>query len=370
MTLILNNQDIASVLTMKDTMDALEQAYKDLARDQAVCRPRIDIRIPTSDPTKTYQWGTMEGGSAVTGYFAIRIKSDVVYEQEYGGTRTQEKYCVRPGLFCGLILLMDVENGEPLALMNDGYLQHMRVGADSGIGAKYMARDDAEVVAMIGSGGMARSHAEAFSHVRDVKRIQVYSPTKEHREAYAAEISEQLGIETIAVDRPEDAYKGAHIIAGCTDASVPVVFGRFIEDGAHVTCVGGSLDGDTLERIDRSLRLGSAPAPVGLPEFGLHDEAIAYEAHVSADGVDHGGAGTHRARAHGVIAEDRVVFLSQLLEGQSLGRPSRSAVTYSERGNIQGAQFFAVAGRAYELAKARGLGHEIPTEWLLQDIRD
>ena len=74
-------------------------------------------------------------------------------------------------------------------------------------------------------------------------------------------------------------------------------------------------------------------------------------------------------RSHGVIAENRVVFLHQLLEGGQ-GRPSDSAVTYSERGNIQGAQFFAVAGRAYELAKAQGLGHEIPTEWLLQDIRD
>ena len=95
MTLILNNDDIASVLTMEETIGALRNAYEELARTEAVCRPRIDIRIPTSDPSKMYQWGTMEGGSA-SGYFAIRMKSDVVYEQEYGGTRTQEKYCLRP----------------------------------------------------------------------------------------------------------------------------------------------------------------------------------------------------------------------------------------------------------------------------------
>lgn len=57
-------------------------------------------------------------------------------------------------------------------------------------------------------------------------------------------------------------------------------------------------------------------------------------------------------------------------EWQKHGRTSRQQITYSERGNIQGAQFFAVAGRVYELAKEKGLGREIPTEWLLQDIRD
>ena len=143
--LFLNNDDVKQVLTMEITMNALDQAYRELARQEAVCRPRIDIQIPTQDAKKIYQWGTMEGGST-SGYFAIRMKSDVIYEQEYQGAITQEKYCVRPGRFCGLILLNSIENGEPLALINDGYLQHMRVGADSGIGAKYIARDDAEVV--------------------------------------------------------------------------------------------------------------------------------------------------------------------------------------------------------------------------------
>ena len=196
--LFLNNDDVKQVLTMEITMNALDQAYRELARQEAVCRPRIDIQIPTQDAKKIYQWGTMEGGST-SGYFAIRMKSDVIYEQEYRGAITQEKYCVQPGRFCGLILLNSIQNGEPLALINDGYLQHMRVGADSGIGAKYMARDDAEVVGMIGSGGMARSHVESFLLARPkLKKIQVYSPTKENREAYAKEISENYGLEVRA----------------------------------------------------------------------------------------------------------------------------------------------------------------------------
>ncbi|MBI4524709.1 MAG: ornithine cyclodeaminase family protein [Deltaproteobacteria bacterium] len=367
MTLILNNDDVKSVLTMAVTMEALEKGYQELARKEAVCRPRIDIQIPTKDPHKMYQWGTMEGGS-ISGYFAIRMKSDIVYEHEYEGARTQEKYCVRPGKFCGLILLTSIENGEPLALINEGYLQHMRVGADSGIGAKYMAREDAEVVGMIGSGGMARSHMDAFTLVRKIKRLQVYSPTREHREEYAREMAEKFDIEAVAVERLEDVYKGAHIIAGCTDSAVPIIIGKWLEDGSHITCIGGKPDEETLGRIDLSLRLGNAPAPWGLPELGLPDEYITYAA--LPDESRKFKMKTPGKRAHGVVAEDRAVFLPDLLSGNKKGRTSPRQITYSERGNIQGAQFFAVAGRVYELAKEKGLGKEIPTDWLLQDIRD
>ena len=214
----------------------------------------------------------------MSGYFAIRMKSAVIYEQEYQGAITQEKYCVRPGRFCGLILLTSIDNGEPLALINDGYLQHMRVGADSGIGAKYMAREDAEVVGMIGSGGMARSHVESFLLARKIKKIQVYSPTKTNRDAYAREISEKYGLNVKTVDNPRDVYKGADIVAGCTDSVVPIVIGKWLEEGTHVTCVGGKPDEDTMKRIDVLLHLDNAPAPWGLPDFGVADEYLTYAA--------------------------------------------------------------------------------------------
>jgi ornithine cyclodeaminase/alanine dehydrogenase-like protein (mu-crystallin family) len=365
--LFLSNDDVKRVLTMATTMEELDRAYRELAREEAVCRPRIDVQIPTPDSDKIYQWGTMEGGS-MSGYFAIRMKSDVIYETEYQGAITQEKYCVQPGRFCGLILLNSIRNGEPLALINDGYLQHMRVGADSGIGAKYMAREDAEVVGMIGSGGMARSHVESFLQARKIKKIQVYSPTKANRESYAKEIEENFGLEVIPMSHPRDVYKGADIVAGCTDSAVPIVIGKWLEEGTHVTCVGGKPDDDTLKRIDVSLRLGNAPAPWGLPEFGLADEYLTY----AAKPKDNAGFQMKRAgeRGHGVIAPERAVFFSEILSGAKRGRTSAEQITYSERGNIQGAQFFAVAGKVYELAKAQGLGREIPTEWFLQDIRD
>lgn len=368
MTLIINNQEVQQLLTMEDTIAALEQGYLQLAAGEAVCRPRIDIRIPTSDPARNYQWGTMEGGSTA-GYFAIRMKSDIIYETEYKGVVTQEKYCVRPGLYCGLILLTSIENGELLAFINDGHLQHMRVGADGGIGVKYLANKDAEVVGILGSGGMARTHMEAFALVRKIEKLQVFSPTRENRERFGREMATKYNIEVKVCNRPEEVYKDAHILAALTDSAVEVTDGALLEKGTHIVVVGGSgkPDAESLRRVDVYLRFGDTPAPVGRPELATDAEHIGYEArpqHVKY------GDGRRGRRKHGNSLPDRRITLADLVSGKVEGRTSPDQITYSERGNLQGAQFHAVAGKVYELAKRAGLGREIPTDWFLQDIRD
>jgi len=368
MTLIINNHDVEQLLTMEDTIDALEEAYLQLAAKEAVCRPRIDIRIPTSDPARNYQWGTMEGGSTA-GYFAIRMKSDIVYEKKYNGVVTQEKYCMRPGLYCGLILLTSVENAEPLAFINDGYLQHMRVGADGGIGVKYLANQDAEVVGMLGAGGMARTHMEAFTRVRKIDKLQVFSPTRESRERFGREMAEKYNIEVKVCSRPEEVYKGAHIVAALTDSAVEVTDGSLLEKGTHIVVVGGTgkPDAESLKKVDVYLRFGDTPAPIGHPELATDAEHVGYEARPQQNKY---GDGRRDRRKHGNTLPDRRVTLADLVNGQVKGRSSADQITYSERGNLQGAQFHAVAGKVYELAKGAGLGREIPTEWFLQDIRD
>lgn len=368
MTLIINNHEVETVLTMEATIAALEESYLNLAKGEAVCRPRIDIRIPTSDPNKNYQFGSMEGGST-SGYFAVRMKSDIIYETSYNGSVTQEKYCTRPGLFCGLIFLTSIETGEPLAFINDGVLQHMRVGADGGIGVKYMANENAEVVGILGSGGMARSHMQAFTAVRRIRKLQVFSPTKENRESFGREMATKYGIEVNVCDSPEQVYKGAHIIAGLTDSAVPVLEGGYLEKGAHIINIGGTglPDEDSLKRVDVYLRFGDAPAPVGRPELALEDEYLAWEARPNAPKY---GDGRRERKVHGSALPEKRVILAELLNGKAKGRTSPDQITYSERGNLQGAQFYAVAGKVYELAKAQGLGREIPTSLFLQDIRN
>jgi len=365
MTLFLNNDDVKRVLTMDVTIQALESSYKRMITGEGVCRPRVDIQIPTADPQKTYRWGTMEGGCA-EGYFAIRMKSDIAYESRYGDSVTLEKYCIQPGTFCGLIFLFRVNNGEPLAILNDGHLQHMRVGADSALGVRYMANEAAKTVGMFGSGGMARSHIESFRLVRKIEKIKVYSPTRKNRETYAREMEEKYGIKTMALDDPREVYKDVDILCSCTDASVPVIQGRHLEKGTHITSIGGRPDRETFDRVDRFLRLGNATPPYGQSEAPV-DEFFRYITPKMQDGIKR-----EHSHAGGVVRQvpqERVLYLKDLLEGQK-GRLTPDDITYSERGNLQGAQFYAVAGKVYELAKEKGLGREIPTEWFLQDIRD
>lgn len=364
--LVLDNRVTAAVLTMPDVVRALEESYRDLAAGLGVCRPRTDLRLPVDDE-RVYQWGTMDGGSVRSGYVAIRMKSDVLVEAGPADARTQEKFCVRPGAFCGLILLLDARTGEPVALLNDGLLQHLRVGADSAIGARFGARDDARVLGLFGSGGMARSHVEAFLTVRPLERVQVHSPTRAHRERFAAEMRELHGVEVVPLDDPRAVYDGADIVAGCTDAVGDVVLGRHLRPGTHVTCIGGRPDRQARERFDAWLRLGSATAPDAAPEAATEDEYVVYRAQPDAAVWARHRHGSGPLRP----PEDaRVIRLEDVLAGRAHAREDERQITFSERGNIQGAQFHAVAALVYERARARALGHVVPREWLLQDIRD
>ena len=365
MTLLIDNDVVRRVLTPEATRRALEASYRDLAKGEAVCRPRIDVRIPTQDPERVYQWGTMEGGST-GGYFAIRMKSDILYEREANGVRTEEKYCSRPGRYCGLVLLTSIETGEPLAIIHDGWLQHLRVAADSAIGTTLMARDDCRVLGMLGSGGMARAHVESLVAIRPIRRLQVFSPTREHRERFGAEMGERFGLEVEVCTEPRAVYRGADILAACTDSALPVIRGEWLERGMHVISIGGRPDESARTRFDRRLRLGTTPPPIGRPELGTADEYVGYVARPEAP-VWKSRRGGRRAP---LVTGAADLSFADIVSGAEKGRTSPEQITYSERGNIQGAQFFAVAAVVFEAAKREGLGRELPTEWFLQDIRD
>jgi ornithine cyclodeaminase/alanine dehydrogenase-like protein (mu-crystallin family) len=375
MALLISNNDVGQVLDMKTCLDAIEAGIKEYYRGDATCRPRIDVWAPSGDPNGYYQWGSMEGTSRRYGVFATRIKSDIAYWTETGtGSRTQEKYCQRPGLYCGLILLFSTDNGEPLAIMNDGYLQHMRVGATAGVAAKYLARTDAETVAMIGSGSMAWTHALAFDEVRNIRSIKVFSPTAKNRETFARHLRERLKIEVVPVNSATEAVKGASIVSACTDSIVPVIPGAHVEDGAFVCTVKGSIEMDakTVERV------------AAFFTFAPDSEAIATTLHDSSSRAQRI-SGVHRAyvagqpenlaripqveRAGG-FAKRHTVSFKDLIEGRIEGRVDARQILAVGGNQIQGIQFAAVGGATYRLAKEKGLGREIPTDWFMQDVRN
>ena len=187
------------------------------------------------------------------------MKSDMLAWEEQDGFKVEDKYCMQRGTYCGLIFLLSTRNAEPLALMNDGFLQHMRVGACAGLGTKYLSRKNSKVLAMIGSGGMARTYATVIKEVRPIETMRVFSPTKANRERYAQEMTEQLDIEVVPVDSPEKALRGADIVSLTTDSLVPVIKADWVEPGMHINNVRNNETGaDVLERADVRARLGTS----------------------------------------------------------------------------------------------------------------
>lgn len=366
--LFLSNQDVESVLDMPSSIRAMEEAYEDLVDSRAGYRPRIDFYVPQEPPAHYYRWGTMEGTSRRLGVFAIRMKSDMLVWNRAGDFPTEEKYCIQPGTWCGLIFLLSTRNGEPLAIMNDGILQHMRVGACAGLGAKYLSRPDAKVVGMLGSGGMARTYAMAYCAVRPIERIQVFSPTLENRRRYAEEMTERLGIEVVPVNSAEEAARGADLLAAATDSLVPVLKPHLLAPGMHVTNVRGNEVGrELLTHLGLMVRLGTPtlPATDPLPStFHGSDGMFAYCAGTPEEMDVVPKAATR------VQDREGVATLPDIMAGRAAGRTSPDQITFLNNQGTQGLQFAAVGAVAYQRAKERGLGRTIPTEWFLQDIRD
>jgi alanine dehydrogenase len=106
--LLINNEEVENIFDMKACLEALEVGYADLLKGDAVYRPRLDVWMPCDRSDGYYRWGTMEGASRKIGVFAIRMKSDVVY---WPNGETEEKYCTKPGTFCGLVMVFSVRNG-------------------------------------------------------------------------------------------------------------------------------------------------------------------------------------------------------------------------------------------------------------------
>lgn len=360
--LFIDNTVVSQILDMKTCLEALEVGYRDLVKGDAIFRPRIDVYVPNETPDSYYKWGTMEGACRTLGIFAIRMKSDVV---SWPGNLTEEKFCVKPGTFCGLVFVFSTRNGEPLAIINDGVLQHMRVGGCAGLGAKYLAREDASVVGMIGSGGMARTYLVALHEVRRLERVKVYSPSKTNREAYADEMSEKLGIPVEPRSTPSEVVRDSHIIATCTDSLEPVVTDlTWVSKGSHLTSVRGT------EWPMGVLKLADYTAKLGRNTILTMDEGMV---RIAGTASYVAGQPEERARIPNPevdVKKGNYDSLMDIMKGKVRGRKHRDDITYFINSGTQGLQFAAVAGRVYQLAKERHLGRELPTEWFLQDIRD
>jgi len=372
--LLINNDDVHALLKMADCIQVQEDAFLGLEDGRSAHRPRIDMYVPCEREDGYWRWSTMEGATSVPGpYFATRMKSDVITwsEDTHSGLQREDKYCVSPGTFCGLIMLFSSRNGEPLAIINDGNLQHMRVGGGAGIGAKYLSRENSARVGILGSGGMARTYLDAFCQVRNIREVQVYSPNPLNREAYAREMTDRFGIRVQAVSSAEEAVRGADIVASCTSSMVPTIKPEWLEPGMHITNLGPfELVEEIFEEADIVIRQGIGGAEVAKADAGprvrsgVGHSPLAYIA-----GSIEEMTRLPESRPQSLFRRDFPDF-NDLASARVPGRSSDDQITVYINGGNQGLQFAAVGGLVYEAALAKQSGRQLPTEWFLQNIRD
>ena len=366
--LLLNNADVQQVLTMPMCMEALDGIFQEMAAREAVGMGRIDLYVPSGESQAPYyRWAVMAGASKKDGYVCARMLSDMVaWPREHGKIR-ENKYAQQPGTFCGLLFLFSAEDAAPVAMINDGFLQHLRVGGGAGLGVKYLSRQDSETVGMIGSGGMARTYLEAFLQVRDIKKVKVYSPNAEHVRTYAAEMEAAHGLDVEPVSSPAEAVRDVDIVSCCTSTNEPVFFNDWLQPGVHVTNLTSSeVQADLPSVVDVALRAGEAtPRLEQLPPEASYARA-GFLGYVAGDEQE-------RASVPQLDLPPEIINMPRLVDlirGEVPGRTADEQTTFFLNVGAIGAQFEAVAAAVYLSARSQGLGQDIPTEYFLQDIRD
>lgn len=212
-------------------------------------------------------------------------------------------------------------------------------------------------MALYGSGWQAGPALTAMCKVLPIKEVRVYSPTQENREIFVQKMSASADAVMRAVSTPEEAVKGADVVSLATNALDPFFPASWINDGMHITTVRPSeIMLDALMRCDliavstrEAAKLFTLPGEeTKVPEFGRGDYGRAELQDTAAD---------WRNKPE----------LSDIMAGKAAGRKNEADVTCMLNHLGLGLQFSAAAARVYELAKARGVGRELPGEWFCQD---
>lgn len=162
------------------------------------------------------------------------------------GTKT---WAHTTGGACPLLLMFDAGTGQLKAIIEAFALGQMRTGGMSGVATRWLARRDADVLALIGTGKQALAQLAAVAAVRPLRLVRVFSPTPEKRRAFVARARESFGMEIVEADSVEDAVRGAPIITTVTRAKQPFLSASQITHGTHINAVG-AITGERIELAD------------------------------------------------------------------------------------------------------------------------
>ena len=355
--LILSNEDVERILPVSACLQVLEEAYRDLGNGMAATVPRYDVFSPHGDDS-FYEYKTMSGVFPKRKIAALRLNSSVVKWYEKAGGMRKDKLPVAAGdRFVGLVMLFSTETGEPLAIFPDGYVQKLRVASATAIAARYLARRDSKVMALLGSGWQASAHLIALCMVRDIQKVKVYSPTLETRRRFVKEMGEKASADVQEAGSVEEAIEGADIITCATNSISPLFPGQLLQPGVHVSCVKPcELDATTYRRADPLVIHWHEAKPFHIV-LGVDPKSIPDV----SDGW-----------RHPITKEVAPIWnfpvLPQLVNGQHPGRLDEKSITCFCNNVGLGLQFAAVGSEVLQRAREAEVGREIPTDWFLESV--
>ena len=326
--LILSESEIRSLYSMDDAIVDMEKVLHTYENGNIQLPERTVLNFQEKQASALYMPSAIEP----MGKSAVKVVTIFPGNTEKGKRTTQ-----------GMILLSDTDNGEHLACMEASYLTRVRTGAASGIATKWLARETASSVAVIGCGGMAEEQLLAVLTVRSIKQIYLYNRTKQRAKSFLEKISfldpEFKGTVTI-VDDPNHAISNADILICSTRSATPVFNGAFLRPGTHINGIGSYLP--HMQEVDEETLNRCSKVVVDTLE-GVMEEAGDFLVPIKAGRWDF-------SFIHGELSQ----LPTRIIEG----RETEEEITFFKSVGI--AYFdLAVAAAVYEKAKRVGIGTEV-----------
>jgi alanine dehydrogenase len=304
MAVTLGQDALEGALEMKEAIDLLESACAHEAMGRAYLSPKYI--------------NNFENG-------AMRMLFAADYEAGYSATKTYQNVSGHGARF--IVTLYSLKNGDVLGILDGRPITDLRTGAASGVIGRRVSVKTPVTVGVLGSGHQARAQLECLATVYRIERAAVYSPTRANREAYAREMSARLGFPIDAKDSAEAAVRGHPVVAAASSArgADPILLGEWLDRCRFLCAVGNTRVkfAEIDERCFRDARLVVVDTPHALEEAG---ELI-------------------RARKAGVLPDEKVVTLGQIVTGKAKV-PEEGLVVFKSVGTAL--QDLALAARFYE----------------------
>jgi alanine dehydrogenase len=323
--LVLSRLDVETLLDLDELVDAVADAMVDLSAWRASMPPRGAAHVPEHDGMLAVMPAFLPSARALT--------TKLVSLFPHNGDRPTHQ---------ALICCFDPTNGTPIAMMDGAYITAMRTAAGSALATRYLARPDARVLSIVGTGVQARSHATLLARRPGIDTVLVAGRDRAKAEALADELAGS-GIAAEAAESIEAAVAAADIVCATTHSDVPVVRRSSLRPGTHVNSVGyntagrGEVDGDLIR--DALVVVESRSAVLARPPAGAVEIHLAIEA--------------------GMVTADPIhAELGELVAGQAAGRTDLTSLTLYKSVGVA-VQDAAAAALVLAAARRTGLGAEV-----------